>query len=323
MFSTSTQRRYWIFPDTTELQRLRGTANREYMTAKQPQHGLSMAEEQDVRLHYEWVLHDFCKRFQPPMPPAVIGTSMAYYKRFYLHKSVMDYHPELVYMAAAYLASKIEEFNVSLAVFVENLKSAGHDIERCAEAILWLEPVLMKELNFHLTIHNPYRPLEGWIIDIKTRSPELGNIESLRGRACEFLDRCLHSDCSLIYSPSQVALSALLDSASNTKINLTSFLQQHISLNSEQELAQLTKFTDHIRHMTNSVKRKRDSSVNTLLDKLNSCKNPLHDPSSAEFQENSEHELQVDNQHRAARRKRFAEEQAEFERECMAKQRPF
>lgn len=47
---------------------------------------------------YELHLRDFCKRFQPPMPRCVIGTSFHYFKRFYIHNSVMNYHPkEIMY----------------------------------------------------------------------------------------------------------------------------------------------------------------------------------------------------------------------------------
>ena len=34
--------------------------------------------------------------FQPPMPKAVKGTSLQYFKRFYLYNSIMDYHPKVI-----------------------------------------------------------------------------------------------------------------------------------------------------------------------------------------------------------------------------------
>ena len=33
--------------------------------------------------------------------------------------------------------------------------------------ILGLELLLMDKLHYHLTVHNPFRPLEGFFIDIK------------------------------------------------------------------------------------------------------------------------------------------------------------
>lgn len=48
---------------------------------------------------YELHLRDFCKRFQPVMPRCVIGSAFHYFKRFYIHNSVMNYHPkEIMYV---------------------------------------------------------------------------------------------------------------------------------------------------------------------------------------------------------------------------------
>jgi cyclin H len=66
-----------------------------------------------------------------------------------------------------YLACKVEEFNVSITQFVGNLKG---DREKFTNTILTFELQLMKKLHYHLTIHNPYRPIEGLFIDIKVSS---------------------------------------------------------------------------------------------------------------------------------------------------------
>lgn len=63
-----------------------------------------------------------------------------------------------------YLASKVEEFNVSISQFVANVKG---DREKATDIILNNELLLMQRLQYHLTVHNPYRPVEGLLIDIK------------------------------------------------------------------------------------------------------------------------------------------------------------
>lgn len=63
-----------------------------------------------------------------------------------------------------YLACKVEEFNVSIQQFVANLKG---DREKATDIILNNELQLMEQLNFQLSIHNPFRPVEGILIDIK------------------------------------------------------------------------------------------------------------------------------------------------------------
>lgn len=134
---------------------------------------------------YELHLRDFCKRFMPVMPRCVVGTAFHYFKRFYIHNSVMNYHPkEIMWVAlfslylyywyyllawncrvtCIYLACKVEEFNVSIQQFVANIKG---DREKATDIILNNELLLMEQLNFHLCIHNPFRPVEGLLIDIK------------------------------------------------------------------------------------------------------------------------------------------------------------
>jgi len=65
-----------------------------------------------------------------------------------------------------YLACKVEEFNISIQQFVANIKG---DREKASDIILNDELLLMQQLNFHLTVHNPYRPVTGLLIDIKVR----------------------------------------------------------------------------------------------------------------------------------------------------------
>lgn len=71
-------------------------------------------------------------------------------------------------LTCAYLSCKVDEFNVSSTQFVGNLlqeSPAGQ--ERVLEQILEYELLLIQQLNFHLVVHNPYRPMEGLLIDLK------------------------------------------------------------------------------------------------------------------------------------------------------------
>jgi len=56
------------------------------------------------------------------MPRSVVATAITYYKRFYLNNSVMDFHPKHFLVTCVYLACKVDEFNVSMTQFVENVK---------------------------------------------------------------------------------------------------------------------------------------------------------------------------------------------------------
>ncbi|KAG1649709.1 Cyclin-H [Nymphon striatum] len=207
MFPQSTQRKYWIFSNDQDVARMRQQANKRYVEA----HGsdpvksksfLALTEERLLCRHYEYILRDFCKKFQPPMPSYVAATSFQYFKRFYLHNSVMDYHPKQLVATCVYLACKVEEFNLSITQFVANIKG---DVEKAMDIILNNELMLMEQLHFHLTVHNPHRPIEGFLIDIKTRcASQIDDPEKLRPHIEDFLDRLMLTDAVLLYSPSQL-----------------------------------------------------------------------------------------------------------------------
>lgn len=106
---------------------------------------------------------------------------MAYFKRFYLQHSVMEYSPRNVMITCYYLACKVDEFNVTIDQFVDNMRSLlpryllyennfrSGDRESNIKTIVSLEPVLMQEMGYQLTVHCPFRPFEGHILDMKTK----------------------------------------------------------------------------------------------------------------------------------------------------------
>lgn len=106
------------------------------------------------------------------------------------------------------------------------------------DIILSNELLLMKELNFNLTVHNPFRPVEGFLIDIKTRT-QMPNPDRLRKGIDEFLEKSFLSDACLIYAPSQIALAAVLHAASKEQENLDSYVTESLFANAEHMLKPL------------------------------------------------------------------------------------
>lgn len=105
--------------------------------------------------------------------------------------------------------------------FISNLNG---DKERAAAIILNNELLLMQQLDYQLTIFNPFRPLEGLLIDMKTRFAGLREPEKLRPGIDEFLESVYFTEAVLIYSPSQIALAAIIYSASNAKENVDHYI---------------------------------------------------------------------------------------------------
>ncbi|NWH84096.1 CCNH protein, partial [Aegithalos caudatus] len=233
---------------------------------------LEPQEELALCKYYEKRLLDFCAAFKPVMPRSVVGTACMYFKRFYLNNSVMEYHPRIIMLTCAFLACKVDEFNVSSAQFVGNLRESPPGQEKALEQILEYELLLIQQLNFHLIIHNPYRPFEGFLIDMKTRYPVLENLELLRKTADEFLNRVALTDAYLLFTPSQIALTAILSSGSRAGINMESYLSESLML--KESRSTLSTLIEDMKCMKNLIKKyelPRPKEVAALKQKLEKC----------------------------------------------------
>ncbi|XP_072244195.1 cyclin-H [Leuresthes tenuis] len=278
MFHNSSQSKHWTFRSEEEVEKMRCRANEKFRT-KTMQSGkpgvsesvfLERYEEDALFRHYERRLLDFCNVFKPVMPKSVVGTAIMYFRRFYLNNSIMEYHPRIIMLTCAYLSCKVDEFNVSSTQFVGNLLQetpAGQ--EKVLEQILEFELLLIQQLNFHLVVHNPYRPMEGLLIDLKTRYPTLENPESLRKSADDFLTQASMTDAGLLFSPSQIALTAILNSASRAGLSMESYLTECLGLKEDKEA--LSKMYDLMRRMKTLLKKyelPKTDEVNMYKQKL-------------------------------------------------------
>lgn len=315
MFSSSTQRKAWIFASEKELANLRCEANRRFIA----QHGqdtsqeaksnffLTALEERMFCKQYELFLKDFCKRFQPAMPRSVVGTSFNYFKRFYLHNSVMDYHPKEILVTCVYLACKVEEFNVSITQFVANIKG---NREKAMDIILNNELLLMQQLSYHLTIHNPFRPIEGLIIDIKTRYPSMKDPQCLRPAIDDFLDRCLFTDACLLYAPSQVALTAIIYAAGKFQENINDYVTEvMIGAEGKDHLPKIIEAVKKIRNLVKNHEGAPRDIIQNIEKKLEKCRNQENNPDSQIYKRKMQEMLNAEEDRSARKYAQIAEEQ--------------
>lgn len=228
MFHTSSQKKHWLFKNEQDLEKLRVATNSAYCekhakaAAEKGVQMLSTEEEQLFCQYFLKKLLEFCNVFEPRVPRSAVAIAAAYFKRFYLHTSVMEHNPRQIFFCCVYLAFKIDEYVVSMDQFGNVI--APDLRQEVVEYVLSHELLLLKRLRFHLTVHTPFRPMEGFLIDIKTRTPDIPNPDQLRPAAETFLERSLASDVVLFYPPSQIALSALRHSCRHTKISIDGYI---------------------------------------------------------------------------------------------------
>lgn len=304
MFPSSSQKKSWIFSNEQELSKQRENANKAFIQRhvqriqylgdeEKSQYFLSPNEERMLVKFYEVKMRDFCRRFTPEMPKVVIGTAFHYLKRFYLNNSVMDYHPKEMLITCVYLACKVEEFNVSIKQFVGNVKG---DLEKATDIILNNELLLMQQLNYQLTIHNPFRPIEGLLIDLKVRS-HLRDPDRLRPSIDDFLDKLWLTDACLLYSPAQIALAAILHSASKNQENLDAYVTQTLldKNNGSQYLKDLIEAVRKIRtFLVKNVEPPTRDQVKRIEKRLEVCRNEETNPDSEVYKQKLQEMLYED-----------------------------
>lgn len=147
------------------------------------------------------------------------------------------------------------------------------------DIVLSYELLLMQRLNYYLTIHNPFRPVEGFLIDIKTRCT-LENPDRLRPGIDEFLDKTFLTDACLLFSPSQIALAAVLHAASKEQENLDNYVTESLFHNTRDKLPVLIEAVRKIRLMVKSITLIPKEQSDYLNKKLDKCRNPENDPDS-------------------------------------------
>lgn len=283
MYHTSTQRKHWTFTSEHELMNVRQEVNtiycerfRENFPAKKDVEFLTVDEGTKLIEYYQIVLIEVCDKFQPPVWSAVTATAVAYLKRFYLKTSVMDHPPKEMFLVCLYMACKVEEHNLSVDRFVEILPADRR--EKTKDFIIAHELLLMQRLDFHLTVHNPYRPMEGFIIDFKTRCSKLDDPEKWRPSAEEFLRKALMTDVSLLFPPSQIALAALFTASRGS---IASYIGANLGEQQKHVLSQIENIVTLVTGQAKSAASKEQ--VKSLEQKLKACRNPENNPDNKLF----------------------------------------
>lgn len=170
---------------------------------------LTLEEEGILKLFYEFQIHQISADFKFPL--SVPASAIAYFKRFYLTNSLMDYNPKLVMVTSISLACKAEERYISI------LQLAEHTGTKATQIVKWEVPVL-EGILFHLMVFHPYRPLVGLIQAIESWKPEFGPVlRQMQPVAQDLIMKSYYTDLLLLYPPSQIAVAALQKAASQHK----------------------------------------------------------------------------------------------------------
>jgi len=290
MYNNSTHKEFWTFKSSNELKNFFTKTNRNYRVNYCNKREGPVIEDDNlfltidehckiVQLHQTELLN-YCQ--QQKLPHSVTYTACTYMKRFYLCTSVMEYHPRIMKFVFLWCACKVEEYNITIdqlfKPFQEKQKYANF-----IKSVVNFELTVMQKLNFNLIVHHPFRPLEGFIIDLKKRSPEfITKVSNLRTKATEFLLVSINTNSMLLYSPSKIAIAALFHAASALGIRLESYFKKLSNEQPASVVDQTYKSIRDIRMQHNNFKP--PLNMEKIIMKLESVYCKEKDPTTVEYE---------------------------------------
>ncbi|GFF22162.1 ubiquitin-conjugating enzyme E2 1 [Aspergillus udagawae] len=125
-------------------------------------------EKELVRFYCEKAV-ELADTYKPPLPTTVRATAIQYIRRFYLSNSPMTYSPKTIMPCALFLATKTDNFYMSLRQFAEKVPG-----DSTAEDIIAPEFLIMQSLRFTFDVRHPFRGLEGGVMELQAMAEGLG-----------------------------------------------------------------------------------------------------------------------------------------------------
>jgi len=288
MFHASTQRRFWLVENCECIAEGQTVANREYREcwpernpeAEVPEF-LAYHEERLFIVYYSHIVMDICSQLTPPAPLSTTGTAMLYFKRFYLNTSVMEFHPRDVAFLCVYLACKVDEHNISIDQF---MGQAASDRPEIARFVIDNELLMISKLSFHLTVHSPFRALEGFLVDLRARGHlSSSTLSNVRSAIDKMLKQSLYTDAALLYPPSQIALAVLRRCLGKDVID--KYIREVIATNEKLQSTLISSLAAITDILANFQFPSRDM-IEAIEEKLAAgCRDTENDPTDERYRE--------------------------------------
>ncbi|KAJ3168777.1 hypothetical protein HDU87_000936 [Geranomyces variabilis] len=237
--------------------------------------------------YYEERIRAYCRKLQ--FDRFVEATALAYFKRFYLRNTVMEYDPKLYLMTCLFIATKVESAHISLATFLENIhKSPSPDM------MIELEFSLSKGIRYEYMVHHPFWPLHGFLLDVQnyisSTHPRPAHehlfqkLQRCYSRAEQFASNATLTDLTFTHMPSQIGLGCLLAAARERDFEKE--LEQYLASRFHAKLDELVKLRIALDAVADAVVAQSTKppiakeAAAAVFKKLQGCLNPEFDPES-------------------------------------------
>ena len=151
-------------------------------------------------------------------------TAVSYFRRFYLKKSILDYDPQYLMIAAFTLGAKVAQINLSL----EKIEKLFPLIRENIKKVLDYEFFLTTILDYNFFVYNPYHALYGLIYTLEQKQFFLGqntenyiNQENFKQECIDIIDKMHLTDNIFLYTYSEIALASIFIKCEEKNINIS------------------------------------------------------------------------------------------------------
>ncbi|QKX61017.1 uncharacterized protein TRUGW13939_08163, partial [Talaromyces rugulosus] len=146
-------------------------------------------------------------KYKPALPTMIRATAIQFLRRFYLTNSVMTYHPKTMMPCALFLATKTDNYFISLNSFSKEVPK----IEK-PDDIIAPEYTLTQGLRFTFDVRHPFRGLEGGVMELQAIALGEGRpAPHSIGQTAESMKEAIHSIAPLSASDRASASTRILN----------------------------------------------------------------------------------------------------------------
>ncbi|OZJ05989.1 hypothetical protein BZG36_01234 [Bifiguratus adelaidae] len=271
---------------------------------------LNWDDERLLVRFYAQRLQEFCRVLK--FSDTVRATSITFLKRFYLHNTVMDYHPKDILYACLFLATKVENEVMPLDDFASKLRIAD------VQSVLSMEFTVCQGIKFEFTIQHPIRPCRGFFLDMQHSTSDTKALREIYNAAHNLILSSLLTDLCFLYQAPQIALACLQKAASLQHSDIVDKYIETRLLNTSDtsastEPGRLAK--SDLQRVLKDIQEVLDKDENVSMDvarqldrRLRICQNPAKNPESALYKKRQAEKEAAENEKR--RQKAKTEERA-------------
>ena len=157
------------------------------------------------------------------------STSITYFRRFFLKKSILDYDPVFLMAAALYLGSKVAQLSLS----IPELEKIFIVVINNEKKLFDYEFFLCTILDYDFFVYSPYQALFGFLYNLERKdfflaqsSENYVNPNDFKKECIDIIDKMHLTDNIFLYTYSEIALASVFIKCEERKLDFNNIAEK-------------------------------------------------------------------------------------------------